>query len=71
MLVLVLAVTGIFNLLIALVILLLIFWLAYFIINRLAPEPMRGILTTILIVLAVLVIIYWLLSLIGGKLPGF
>lgn len=57
---------GILTILIYLIVLCLVAWLAYYIVNNLAPEPMRRILNVVLIVIFVIVICYFLLSLVGG-----
>lgn len=66
MLLLLAAGTGIMTLLIYLIIFCVVAWLAYYIVNNLAPEPMRAILNVVLVVIFVLVLCYFLLSLVGG-----
>ncbi len=44
----------------------IVFWGLYYIINNLAPEPVRRILNVVLVVVFVIVLVWFLLSLVGG-----
>ena len=52
----------------------LLFWLAYYLVNNLAPEPSRKILNVVLVVIFVLALVVFLLEyaapLIGGLSSG-
>lgn len=61
-----LAASGILTLLIYLIIFCVVAWLAYYIVNNLAPEPFRRILNVVLVVVFVIVLCYFLLGLVGG-----
>lgn len=54
-------------LLITLIIFCVVCWLAYYIIQNLAPAPMQHILTAVLVVVAVLVILYYLAGFAGVR----
>lgn len=51
--------------LIYLAVVLLIAWMAYYLINNLAPEPVRRMLNVVLIVVLVIGLCYFLLTLVG------
>ena len=57
-------------LIIWLIVICLVLWLAYYIINNLAPEPFRRVLNVILIVISVLVLIMFLLNYAGPMLAS-
>ena len=67
--VLLVAVGGLFTLAIYLLVLLLIGWLFYYLINNIAPEPFRKVLNVVLVVIFVIVVCYFLLGLVGSG-PG-
>lgn len=51
--------TGLFGLIVALVLILALIWVLYWAINRLAPEPIRNVLSVVVVVFGALVLIYY------------
>lgn len=56
---------GLLTLLIYLIIFCVVLWLFYYVIQNLAPEPFRRILTVVLVVVGVIFLLYFLLGLVG------
>jgi len=58
------------SLLIYLLVLCLVLWLFYYVINTLAPEPFRRVLNVVLMVVGVIILIYFLLNVVGPGLSA-
>lgn len=54
-----LPVTGLFQLIAAIVIVLALIFILYWAINRLAPEPIRNVLSVIVVVFGALILLYY------------
>jgi hypothetical protein len=52
-------ISGLFSLIIVVVLVLALIWVLYWAINRLAPEPIRNILSVLVVVFGALVLIYY------------
>ena len=52
-------ISGLITLIVAVVLILALIWVLYWAVNRLAPEPIRNVLSVIIVVLGALVLIYY------------
>lgn len=57
--------TGLFSLVVAIILILALVWVLYWAINRLAPEPIRNVLSVIVVVFGALILIYYAASFFG------
>lgn len=52
-------VAGLITLIVTVVLILALVWVLYWAVNRLAPEPMRNVLSVIIVVFGALILIYY------------